>query len=70
MCAVEQYEAILLPETKHDLVHHIMGVDEMESEELLMSTEIIANEQKKYTHLEEVMKKSDKLSERILMMFI
>jgi hypothetical protein len=32
MCAVEQNEAILLPETKEDLVHHIMNVDEMESE--------------------------------------
>jgi hypothetical protein len=32
MCAaVEQDEARSLPETKHDLVHHIMNVDEMES---------------------------------------
>jgi hypothetical protein len=37
--------------TKHDLVHHIMNVDEMESEEFPMSPEIIAREQKKYTHL-------------------
>jgi hypothetical protein len=34
MCAVEQNEAKLLPETKEELVHHIMNVDEMESEEL------------------------------------
>jgi hypothetical protein len=32
MCAVEQDEAILLPETKHDMVHQIMNVDEIESE--------------------------------------
>jgi hypothetical protein len=31
-----------------------------------MSPEIIAREQKKDTHLKEVMKKSDKLSERIV----
>jgi hypothetical protein len=42
-----------------------MNVDEMESEELPMSPEIIAREQKKDTHLKEVMKKSDKFSERI-----
>jgi hypothetical protein len=63
MCAVEQDEARILPETKHDLVHHIMNVDEMESEEFPMSPEIIAREQKKDTHLKEVMKKSDKFSE-------
>jgi hypothetical protein len=68
MCAVEQDEAILLPETKEYLVHHIiMNVDEiMESEEFPMSPEIIAREQKKDTHLKEVMKKSDKFSERIV----
>jgi hypothetical protein len=65
MCAEEQDEARLLAETKHDLVHHIMNVDEMESEEFPMSPEIIAPEQKKDTHLKEVMKKSDKFSERI-----
>jgi hypothetical protein len=27
MCAVEQDEARVMPETKHDLVHHIMNVD-------------------------------------------
>jgi hypothetical protein len=43
-----------------------MNVDEMESEEFPMSPEIIAREQKKDTHLEEVMNKSDKLSERIV----
>jgi hypothetical protein len=66
MCAVKQYEARMLPETKYDLVHHIMNVDEMESEEFSMSPEIIAGEQKKDTHLKEVMKKSDKLSDRIV----
>jgi hypothetical protein len=52
MCAVEQDDARLLPETKHDLVHHIMNVDEMESVEFPMSPEIIAREKKKDTHLE------------------
>jgi hypothetical protein len=33
MCAVEQSEARVLPETKEDLVLHIINVDEMESEE-------------------------------------
>jgi hypothetical protein len=51
MCAVKQDEAILLPETKQDLVHHIMNIDEMESEEFPMSPEIIDHEQKKDTHL-------------------
>jgi hypothetical protein len=32
MCTVEQNEAIVFPETKEDLVHHIINVDEMESE--------------------------------------
>jgi hypothetical protein len=62
MCAVEQNEAILLPETKHDLFHHIMNVDEMELEEFPMSPEIIAHEQKKDTPLKEVMKKLYKIS--------
>jgi hypothetical protein len=55
-----------MPETKEELVHHIMNLDEMESEEFPMSPEIIAREQKKDTHLKEVMKKSDKLSERLI----
>jgi hypothetical protein len=50
MCAVEQNEARVLPETKKELVRNIMNVDEMESEEFPMSPEIIAREQKKYTH--------------------
>jgi hypothetical protein len=66
MCAVEQNEARVLPETKEDWVHHLINVDEMESEEFPTSPEIIAREQKKDTHLEEVMKKSDKISERIV----
>jgi hypothetical protein len=42
---------------------NIMNVDEMESEEFPMSPEIIAREQKKDTHLKEVMKKSEQFSE-------
>jgi hypothetical protein len=64
MRAVEQYEARVMPETKEDVVHNIMNVDEMESEEFPMSPEKIAHEQKKDTHLKEVIKKSEKFSER------
>jgi hypothetical protein len=39
-----------MPETKDELVHHIMNVDEIELEEFPMSPEIIAREQKKDTH--------------------
>jgi hypothetical protein len=46
------------------LVKNILNVDEMESEEFPMTAEIIAREQKKDTHLKEVMNKSDKFSER------
>jgi hypothetical protein len=66
MCAVEQNEARVMLETKEELVKNIINVDEMESEEFPMSPEIIAREQKKYTYLKEVMKKSDKFSERIV----
>jgi hypothetical protein len=66
MCAVEQDEERLLPGTKYDLVHQIVNVDEIESEEFPMSPEIIARERKKDTHLKEGMKKSDKFSERIV----
>jgi hypothetical protein len=58
MCAVEQDEAIILPETKEELVMNNMNLDETESEEFPMSPDIIALEQKKDTHLKEVMKKS------------
>jgi hypothetical protein len=51
MCAVEKNEARVLPVTKEALVHHIMNVDEMESEECPMSPEIIAREKKKDTYL-------------------
>jgi hypothetical protein len=64
MCAVKQNEVRVMPETKEDLVHNTMNVDEMESEEFSMSPEIIARGQKKDTYLKEVMKKSDKFSER------
>jgi molecular chaperone GrpE (heat shock protein) len=43
-----------------------MNVDEMESKEFPMSPEIIAREQNKDTHLKEVMKKSYKLSEKLI----
>jgi hypothetical protein len=60
MCAVEQNKARITPETKEELVRNIMNGDEMESEELPMSPEIIDREKKKDTHLKEVMKKSNK----------
>jgi hypothetical protein len=66
MCAVEKNETRVMPDTKDDLVHNIMNVDEMESEEFPMSPEIIAREQKKDTHLKEVKKISDKFSKRIV----
>jgi hypothetical protein len=43
-----------------------MNVDQMESEDFPMSPEIIAREQNKDTHLKEVMKKSEKFSERLV----
>jgi hypothetical protein len=63
MYAVEQNEASVIPETKEELVRNKMNVDEKESEDFPMSPGIIAREQKKNTHLKEVMKKSDKFSE-------
>jgi hypothetical protein len=51
MCAVEKDEAIVMPETKRELVMNIMTFDEMESEEFPMSSEIIAHEQKKNSQL-------------------
>jgi hypothetical protein len=44
----------------------IIHFDEMESEEFPMSPDIIAREQNKDSHLKEVMKKSEKLSERTI----
>jgi hypothetical protein len=44
MCAVEQNETIVMPETKEELVMNIMSIDEMESEEFPMSPEIISCE--------------------------
>jgi hypothetical protein len=49
MCAVHQNEARVIPETKEYVVHNIINVDEMESEEFPMSPEIIACEKKKDT---------------------
>jgi hypothetical protein len=66
MCAVEQNKARVLPETKEELVRSIMNVDEMESEEFPMSPIIIAREQKNDTHLKEVMRKSERFSERLI----
>jgi hypothetical protein len=66
MCAAEQNEATVMPETKEELIENIMNVDKIESEEFPMSPEIIVREQKKDTHLKKVMKKSDKCSEKIV----
>jgi hypothetical protein len=40
ICAVEQYETIVMPETKENLVQKIMNFDKMESEEFPMSCPI------------------------------
>jgi hypothetical protein len=66
ICSVEHNEARVMPKTKEDLVRNIMNVNEMESEEFPMSPEIIAREQKKDTHLKEMMKKSGKFSKRLI----
>jgi hypothetical protein len=66
MYAVEQDDDIVMPETKEKLVMNIMIFDEMESEEFSMSPTIIDREQKKDTHLTEVMKKPEKFSKRII----
>jgi hypothetical protein len=58
MCAVEQDETIVMSESKEELVTNIMNFDEIKSEELPMSPDIIAREQKKDSHLKEMMKKS------------
>jgi hypothetical protein len=47
MCAVEQDKAIVMPETKKELVTNIINFDEMESKEFPMSPAIIAREQQK-----------------------
>jgi hypothetical protein len=57
MCAVEQDETIVMPETKEELVMNIINYDEMESEEFTMSPGIIAREQKKDLQFKEMMKK-------------
>jgi hypothetical protein len=50
MCAVEQNEAIVMPETKEELVRKIMNVDEMESEEFPMSPKkMLVNKRKTHT---------------------
>jgi hypothetical protein len=55
-----------MPETKEELAMNITNFDEMESEEFPMSPDIIAREQKKDSQLKEVMKKSEKFSERTI----
>jgi hypothetical protein len=57
MCAVEKYEAIVIPETKEELVMNIMNFDEIESEEFPMSPEIIAREQHKASQLKKLIKR-------------
>jgi hypothetical protein len=64
MCAVEQDEAIVIQDTKEELVMNIMNFDEMESEEFIMSPEIISREQQKDSQLKELMKRTHKFSER------
>jgi hypothetical protein len=49
MCAVEQDEAIVIPETKEELVMHIMIFDEMESEEFPMRPSLLVDKRK--THI-------------------
>jgi hypothetical protein len=66
MCAVDQDEAIFMPETKEEVAMNIISFDETEPEEFPMIPEIIACEQKKDTLVKEVMKKSDKFSERLI----
>jgi hypothetical protein len=66
MCAVEKYETIVMLETKKELVMNIMKFDEMESEEFPMNPAIIAREQHKYIQLKELIKRSDKFSERTI----
>jgi hypothetical protein len=51
MCAGERDEAIVMPETKQELVMNIMNFDDMESEEFPMSPEVIAREQQKDSKL-------------------
>jgi hypothetical protein len=66
MCAVEKDVAIVMPETKKEFVMNIMNFDEMESEEFPMSPAIIAPEQHKDSQLKELIKISDKFSERTI----
>jgi CRISPR/Cas system CSM-associated protein Csm5 (group 7 of RAMP superfamily) len=66
MCVEEQNDAIVMPENKEELVMNIMNSDEMESEEFPMCPEVIARETKKDTQLKEVMKRSEKFSERLI----
>jgi hypothetical protein len=51
MRAVDKDEAIVIPETKEELIMNIMNFDEMESEGFPMSPAIIACEQQKDSHL-------------------
>jgi hypothetical protein len=69
MCAVEIDEAIGIPKTKKELVMNIMIFDEIESEEFPMIPAIISREQQKDSQLKELMKRSDKFSERTIERF-
>jgi hypothetical protein len=66
MCAVNQDEAIVMTETKEELVMNIVNFHERESEEFPMSPEIIAREQQKDSQLKELIKRSEKFSERTI----
>jgi hypothetical protein len=66
MCEVDKDEAIVMPETKEELVMNIMSFDEMESEEFPMIPAIIAGEEKKDSKIKESIKRSDKFSERTI----
>jgi hypothetical protein len=66
MCAVEANEAYDMPESKEELVKHIMNINELETEEFPMSPEVIAREQQKDKKLMERVKNSDKFKEQQL----
>jgi hypothetical protein len=67
MCAVEKDEEIGMPETRKELVRNIMNFDEMESEEFTMIPAIIAREQQKDSQLKDLIKSSEKFSERTIL---
>jgi len=66
ICALEINEARIMPRNKLELVKDIMHVKDMEEEEFPMSPAIIAREQTQDKKLKELMKKTDKFSEKQL----